>query len=167
MRSDIIRKGPDRAPARSMLRAVGVGDDDFKIPWVGIVNTWTEGMPCNFNLREVAADLKEGGKKAGLHTFEFGAPSVSDGISMGTIGMRGSLVSREVIADSIELVAQGYLYDGMVALGACDKTNPGGMMGLIRANVPGIALYGGTIAPGKLNGKNLTIVSVYEAVGQY
>lgn len=167
MRSDIIRKGPDRAPARSMLRAVGVGDDDFKIPWVGIVNTWTEGMPCNFNLREVAADLKEGGKKAGLHTFEFGAPAVSDGIAMGTIGMRGSLVSREVIADSIELVAQGYLYDGMVALGACDKTNPGGMMGLIRANVPSIALYGGTIAPGKLNGKNLTIVSVYEAVGQY
>jgi len=150
-----------------MLRAVGVGDDDFKIPWVGIVNTWTEGMPCNFNLREVAADLKEGGKKAGLHTFEFGAPAVSDGIAMGTIGMRGSLVSREVIADSIELVAQGYLYDGMVALGACDKTNPGGMMGLIRANVPSIALYGGTIAPGKLNGKNLTIVSVYEAVGQY
>lgn len=167
MRSDIIRKGPDRAPARSMLRAVGVGDDDFKIPWVGIVNTWTEGMPCNFNLREVATDLKEGGKKAGLHTFEFGAPAVSDGIAMGTIGMRGSLVSREVIADSIELVAQGYLYDGMVALGACDKTNPGGMMGLIRANVPSIALYGGTIAPGKLNGKNLTIVSVYEAVGQY
>jgi len=167
MRSDIIRKGPDRAPARSMLRAVGVGDDDFKIPWVGIVNTWTEGMPCNLNLRDIAADLKEGGKKAGLHTFEFGAPSISDGISMGTIGMRSSLISREVIADSIELVAQGYLYDGMVALGACDKTNPGGMMGLIRADVPGIALYGGTIAPGKLHGKNLTIVSVYEAVGQY
>ncbi|MCL6526909.1 MAG: dihydroxy-acid dehydratase [Thermaceae bacterium] len=167
MRSDIIRKGPDRAPARSMLRAVGVGDEDFQIPWVGIVNTWTEGMPCNLNLREVAADLKEGGKRVGLHTFEFGAPAIADGISMGTVGMRASLISREVIADSIELIAQGYLYDGMVALGACDKTNPGGMMGVIRADVPSVVLYGGTIAPGKLHGKNLTVVSMYEAVGQY
>jgi dihydroxy-acid dehydratase len=167
MRSDIIRKGPDRAPARSMLRAVGVSDDDFKIPWVGIVNTWTEGMPCNFNLRDIAAELKEGGKRVGLHTFEFGAPAISDGISMGTIGMRSSLVSREVIADSIELVAQGYLYDGMIALGACDKTNPGGMMGVIRADVPSLVLYGGTIAPGRLHDKNLTVVSMYEAVGQY
>lgn len=167
MRSDRIRKGPQQAPARGMLRAVGVGDEDFKIPWVGIVNTWTEGMPCNFHLRGIAADLKAFGKEAGLHSFEFGAPAISDGIAMGTPGMRSSLVSREVIADSIELVSQGYLYDGMVALGACDKTNPGGMMGVIRADVPSLVLYGGTIAPGKLNGKNLTLVSVYEGVGQH
>ena len=167
MRSDTIKKGPQQAPARAMLRAVGIGDEEFKIPWVGIVNTWTEGMPCNFHLRDLAADLKIGAKEAGLHTFEFGAPAISDGISMGTVGMRASLVSREVIADCIELIAQGYLYDGMVALVACDKTNPGGMMGVIRANVPSLVLYGGSIAPGYLNGKAQTVVSVFEAVGQY
>jgi dihydroxy-acid dehydratase len=150
-----------------MLRAVGVSDDDFKIPWVGIVNTWTEGMPCNFHLRELAEGLKEGAKEAGMHPFEFGAPAISDGISMGTPGMRASLISREVIADSIELIAQGYLYDGMVALVACDKTNPGGAMGVIRAGVPGLVLYGGSIAPGRLGDKKLTVVSVFEAVGQY
>lgn len=167
MRSDRIKQGPQQAPARSMLRAVGVTDDDFKIPWVGIVNTWTEGMPCNFHLRDLAADLKEGAKQAGLHSFEFGAPAISDGISMGTPGMRSSLISREVIADCVELVAQGYMYDGMVALVACDKTNPGGAMGVIRSGVPGLVLYGGSIAPGKLAGKNLTVVSVFEAVGQH
>ncbi|RIH85812.1 dihydroxy-acid dehydratase [Calidithermus roseus] len=167
MRSDRIKQGPQQAPARSMLRAVGVTDEDFKIPWVGIVNTWTEGMPCNFHLRDLAADLKIGAKEAGMHSFEFGAPAISDGISMGTPGMRSSLISREVIADSVELIAQGYLYDGMVALVACDKTNPGGAMGVIRSGVPGVVLYGGSIAPGKLGGKNLTVVSVFEAVGQY
>lgn len=167
MRSDRIKQGPQQAPARSMLRAVGVTDDDFKIPWVGIVNTWTEGMPCNFHLRDLAADLKEGAKQAGLHSFEFGAPAISDGISMGTPGMRSSLISREVIADCVELVAQGYMYDGMVALVACDKTNPGGAMGVIRSGVPGLVLYGGSIAPGKLAGKKLTVVSVFEAVGQH
>ncbi|MDX2005926.1 MAG: dihydroxy-acid dehydratase [Meiothermus sp.] len=167
MRSDIIKKGPQQSPARAMLRAVGIGDEEFKIPWVGIVNTWTEGMPCNFHLRDLAADLKIGAKQAGFQTFEFGAPAISDGISMGTIGMRSSLVSREVIADSIELISQGYLYDGMVALVACDKTNPGGMMGVIRADVPSLVLYGGSIAPGYLNGKAQTVVSVFEAVGQH
>ncbi len=167
MRSDIIKKGPQQAPARAMLRAVGIGDEEFKIPWVGIVNTWTEGMPCNFHLRDLAADLKLGAKEAGFQTFEFGAPAISDGISMGTVGMRASLISREVIADSIELIAQGYLYDGMVALVACDKTNPGAMMGVIRANVPSLVLYGGSIAPGILRGKKQTVVSVFEAVGQY
>ncbi|GIW34970.1 dihydroxy-acid dehydratase [Meiothermus sp.] len=167
MRSDIIKLGPQQAPARAMLRAVGIGDEEFKIPWVGIVNTWTEGMPCNYHLRDLAADLKIGAREAGFQTFEFGAPAISDGISMGTIGMRSSLVSREVIADAIELIAQGYLYDGMVALVACDKTNPGGMMGVIRANVPSLVLYGGSIAPGYLNGKAQTVVSVFEAVGQY
>jgi len=167
MRSDIIKKGPQQSPARAMLRAVGIGDEEFKIPWVGIINTWTEGMPCNYHLRDLAADLKIGAKAAGFQTFEFGAPAISDGISMGTIGMRASLVSREVIADSIELIAQGYLYDGMVALVACDKTNPGGMMGVIRADVPSLVLYGGSIAPGFLEGKAQTVVSVFEAVGQY
>ncbi|MER3481187.1 MAG: dihydroxy-acid dehydratase [Meiothermus sp.] len=167
MRSDLIKQGPQQAPARAMLRAVGVGDEDFQIPWVGIVNTWTEGMPCNFHLRDLAEGLKEGAKEAGLHAFEFGAPAISDGISMGTPGMRASLISREVIADSIELIAQGYLYDGMVALVACDKTNPGGAMGVIRADVPSLVLYGGSIAPGRLGGKNLTVVSVFEAVGQH
>ena len=167
MRSDTIKQGPQQAPARAMLRAVGIGDEEFKIPWVGIVNTWTEGMPCNFHLRELAADLKTAAKAAGFQTFEFGAPAISDGISMGTVGMRASLVSREVIADSIELIAQGYLYDGMVALAACDKTNPGAMMGVIRANVPSLVLYGGSIAPGILRGKKQTVVSVFEAVGQY
>jgi len=167
MRSDVIKQGPQQAPARAMLRAVGVTDDDFKIPWIGIVNTWTEGMPCNFHLRELAADLKVGAKEAGLHAFEFGAPAISDGISMGTIGMRASLISREVIADSIELIARGYLYDGMVALVACDKTNPGGMMGVIRADVPSLVLYGGSIAPGILRAKKQTVVSAFEAVGQY
>jgi dihydroxy-acid dehydratase len=167
MRSDRIKEGSQQAPARSMLRAIGIDDAEFKIPWVGIVNTWTEGMPCNFHLRDLAVDLKEGCKAAGIHSFEFGAPAISDGISMGTPGMRASLVSREVIADSVELVSQGYMYDGMVALVACDKTNPGGAMGLIRCGVPGLVLYGGSIAPGVLNGKNLTVVSVFEAVGQH
>jgi len=167
MRSDIIKKGPQRAPARAMLRAVGIGDKEFKLPWVGIVNTWTEGMPCNFHLRDLAKDLKIAAKEAGFQTFEFGAPAISDGISMGTVGMRASLVSREVIADSIELIAQGYLYDGMIALVACDKTNPGAMMGVIRANVPSLVLYGGSIAPGILRGQKQTVVSVFEAVGQY
>ena len=167
MRSDQIKQGVQQAPARSMLRAVGVKDEDFGRPWVGIVNTWTEGMPCNMHLRELAADLKRFGRELGLYTFEFGAPAIADGIAMGTPGMRASLVSREVIADSVELISHGYLYDGMVALGACDKTNPGGMMGLVRAGVPGIALYGGSIAPGRLGSRLLTIVSVFEAVGQY
>ncbi len=167
MRSDRIKEGSQQAPARSMLRAIGIDDSEFKIPWVGVVNTWTEGMPCNFHLRDLAVDLKEGCKAAGIHSFEFGAPAISDGISMGTPGMRASLVSREVIADSVELVSQGYMYDGMVALVACDKTNPGGAMGLIRCDVPGLVLYGGSIAPGVLNGKNLTVVSVFEAVGQH
>jgi dihydroxy-acid dehydratase len=167
MRSDRIKQGPQQAPARSMLRAVGLTDEDFKIPWVGIINTWTEGMPCNFHLRDLAIDLKEGCREAGIHPFEFGAPAISDGISMGTPGMRASLVSREVIADSVELVSAGYMYDGMVALVACDKTNPGGAMGLIRSGVPGLVLYGGSIAPGVLGQQKLTVVSVFEAVGQH
>jgi dihydroxy-acid dehydratase len=166
MRSDRIKKGLQQAPARSMLRAVGVGDEDFGRPFVGVVNTFTDGMPCNYHLRQLALDLKAGLKEAGVFPFEFGAPAISDGISMGTPGMRASLVSREVIADSVELVAQGYLYDGMAVLSACDKTIPGGAMGVIRSGVPGMVLYGGTIAPGEWRGRKLTIVEVFEAVGQ-
>ena len=166
MRSDQIKKGLKQAPARAMLRAVGVGDEDFGRPFVGVVNTFTDGMPCNFHLRELAQHLKAGLREAGLFPFEFGAPAISDGISMGTPGMRASLVSREVIADSVELVAQGYLYDGMVGLSACDKTIPGTAMGVIRSGVPGMVLYGGTIAPGEWQGRKLTIVEVFEAVGQ-
>lgn len=167
MRSDRIRKGPRQAPARAMLRAVGVTDEEFERPWVGLVNTFTDGMPCNMHLRELAVDLKAAASDAGLRSFEFGAPAISDGISMGTPGMRASLVSREVIADSVELVSHGYMYDGMIALVACDKTNPGGAMGLIRSGVPGVVLYGGSIAPGRLGEKLFTIVSVFEAVGQH
>ena len=166
MRSDRIKKGLQQAPARSMLRAVGVGDEDFERPFVGVINTFTDGMPCNLHLRELALDLKAGLREAGLVPFEFGAPAISDGISMGTPGMRASLVSREVIADSTELVAQGYLYDAMVGLPAGDKTIPGTAMGVIRSGVPGMVLYGGTIAPGIWNGRKLTIVEVFEAVGQ-
>lgn len=166
MRSDRIKKGLQQAPARAMLRAVGVGDEDFSRPFVGVVNTFTDGMPCNAHLRQLALDLKAGLKEAGVFPFEFGAPAISDGISMGTPGMRASLVSREVIADSVELVAQGYLYDGMAVLSACDKTIPGGAMGVIRSGVPGMVLYGGTIAPGVYGNRKLTIVSVFEAVGQ-
>ncbi len=166
MRSDRIKKGLQQAPARAMLRAVGVGDEDFARPFVGVVNTFTDGMPCNYHLRELALDLKAGLREAGVFPFEFGAPAISDGISMGTPGMRASLVSREVIADSIELIAQGYLYDGMAVLSACDKTIPGGAMGVIRSGVPGMVLYGGTIAPGIYGNRKLTIVEVFEAVGQ-
>jgi dihydroxy-acid dehydratase len=166
MRSDRIKKGLQQAPARAMLRAVGVGDEDFARPFVGVVNTFTDGMPCNYHLRELALNLKAGLREAGVFPFEFGAPAISDGISMGTPGMRASLISREVIADSIELIAQGYLYDGMAVLSACDKTIPGGAMGVIRSGVPGMVLYGGTIAPGLYGNRKLTIVEVFEAVGQ-
>nr|WP_237258992.1 dihydroxy-acid dehydratase [Thermus brockianus] len=148
MRSDRIKKGLQQAPARSMLRAVGVGDEDFQRPFVGVVNTFTDGMPCNFHLRTLALDLKAGLREAGLVPFEFGAPAISDGISMGTPGMRASLVSREVIADSVELIAQGYLYDGMVALSACDKTIPGGPWGSSEAASPAWSSTGAPSPPG-------------------
>ncbi len=167
MRSDLIKSGFPRAGARAMLRAVGLRDEDFGRPFVGIVNTWTDGMPCNMHLRELGEALKAGMREAGLVPFEFGAPAIADGIAMGTPGMRASLISREVIADAVELVAEGYLYDAMVVLVGCDKTIPGGAMGLIRSGVPGMVLYGGSIAPGLLGGRKLTIVEVYEAIGQF
>jgi dihydroxy-acid dehydratase len=167
MRSDLIKAGVPRAGARAMLRAVGVQDEDFRKPFVGVVNTWTDGMPCNVHLRDLAEELRAGMRDAGLVPFEFGAPAIADGISMGTPGMRASLISREVIADAVELVAQGYLYDALVILVGCDKTIPGGAMGLLRSGVPGMVLYGGSVAPGTWEARKLTIVEVYEAIGQF
>jgi dihydroxy-acid dehydratase len=163
--SRIITNGRDRAPARAMLKGIGFTDEDLARPIVGIANTWIETMPCNFNLRELAVKVKQGVRAAGGTPMEFNTVSVSDGVTMGTEGMKASLVSREVIADSIELVGRGYLFDAMVALVGCDKTIPGAAMALIRLNIPSIVLYGGSIAPGKFQGRDVTILDVFEAVG--
>jgi dihydroxy-acid dehydratase len=163
--SRTITNGRDRAPARAMLKGIGFTDEDLARPIVGIANTWIETMPCNFHLRELAVHVKRGIRAAGGTPMEFNTISVSDGVTMGTEGMKASLVSREVIADSIELVGRGYMFDAMVALVGCDKTLPGAAMALIRLNIPGIALYGGSIAPGKFHGRDVTILDVFEAVG--
>jgi dihydroxy-acid dehydratase len=163
--SRIITDGRDRAPARAMLKGIGFTDEDLARPIIGIANTWIETMPCNFNLRELAVKVKEGIRAAGGTPMEFNTVSVSDGVTMGTEGMKASLVSREVIADSIELVGRGYLFDAMVALVGCDKTIPGAAMALIRLNIPSIVLYGGSIAPGRFQGRDVTILDVFEAVG--
>ena len=166
-RSHTITDGRDRAPARSMLKAIGFTDDDLARPIVGIANTWIETMPCNFNLRELAAKVKEGVRAAGGTPMEFNTIAVSDGITMGTEGMKASLVSREIIADSIELTTRGYLFDAVIALVACDKTIPGGAMALARLDIPSVLLYGGSIMPGKFQGRDVTIQDVFEAVGQH
>jgi dihydroxy-acid dehydratase len=163
--SRIITNGRDRAPARAMLKGIGFTDADLARPIVGIANTWIETMPCNFNLRELAVKVKEGVRAAGGTPMEFNTVAISDGVTMGTEGMKASLVSREVIADSIELVGRGHMFDAMVALVGCDKTIPGAAMALIRLNVPGIVLYGGSIAPGRFQGRDVTILDVFEAVG--
>jgi len=165
LQSHTITQGRDRAPARSMLKAIGFTDEDLAKPIIGIANTWIETMPCNYNLRELAVKVKEGIRAAGGTPMEFNTIAISDGVTMGTEGMKASLVSREVIADSIELLVRGHMFDGIVALVACDKTIPGAAMALLRLNVPGVVLYGGTIMPGKLNGRDLTIMDVFEAVG--
>jgi dihydroxy-acid dehydratase len=165
--SGTITDGPSRAPARAMLKAVGFSDDDLARPLVGVANTWTEIGPCNFHLRRLAAEVKEGIRQAGGTPLEFNTVSISDGITMGTEGMRASLISREIIADSIELVARGNLLDGVVVLVGCDKTIPGGIMALARLNLPGLVLYGGSIDPGHCDGKDLTIQDVFEAVGAH
>lgn len=167
MRSELITHGIERAPARAMLRAVGFTDEDFEKPIVAIANTWTDAMPCNYHLRELAQHLREGIREAGGVPVEFNTVAVNDGISMGTQAMKASLISREVIADSIELMAHGYQFDAVVALVSCDKTIPGGAMGVIRSGVPAMVLYGGSIAPGQWGGRELTIVEVFEAVGAY
>ncbi|MEK6600869.1 MAG: dihydroxy-acid dehydratase [Candidatus Binatota bacterium] len=166
-RSGVITDGPDRAPARAMLKAAGFKDEELSRPIVGVANTWIEIGPCNLHLRRLAAKVKEGIRAAGGTPMEFNTVSISDGISMGAEGMKCSLVSREVIADSIELVARGNHFDALVCISGCDKTNPGVVMALARLNIPGLVLYGGSIAPGNLAGRDLTIQDVFEAVGAY
>jgi dihydroxy-acid dehydratase len=165
MRSDLLKKGPSRAPARAMLKGAGYTDADLEKPFIGVANTWTEVTPCNVHLRALAEKVKEGIRQAGGTPVEFNTIAVSDGITMGTDGMRASLVSREVIADSIELFALGHLLDGIIALSGCDKTIPGTVMALARADVPSLMLYGGSIAPGRFDGRDVTIQDVFEAVG--
>ncbi|HEX9662282.1 MAG TPA: dihydroxy-acid dehydratase, partial [Candidatus Binatia bacterium] len=166
-RSGVITDGPDRAPTRAMLKAAGFTDEDLARPIIGVANTWIEIGPCNLHLRRLAVKVKEGIRAAGATPMEFNTVSISDGISMGVEGMKCSLISREVIADSIELVARGNHFDGLICLSGCDKTNPGVVMALARLDIPGLALYGGSIAPGHLDDKDLTIQDVFEAVGAY
>ena len=167
LNSAALTQGPSRAGARAMLKAVGFTDQDLKRPLIGVANTWIEIGPCNYHLRELAAWVKQGIRSAGGTPMEFNTVSISDGITMGTEGMKMSLVSREVIADSIELVARGNQFDGIVALVGCDKTIPGAIMALARLNIPGLVLYGGSIAPGSFHGHDVTIQDVYEAVGAH
>ena len=167
LNSRAILQGPNRAGARAMMKAVGFTDEDLQKPIIGIANTWIEVMPCNYHLDKLADRVKEGVRAAGGTPIEFNTISVSDGISMGTEGMKASLISREVIADSIELVVRGHLFDGVVALSGCDKTIPGTVMALQRLNLPSVMLYGGTIAPGKWRGRDVTIQDVYECIGAF
>jgi dihydroxy-acid dehydratase len=166
-RSHTLVDGANRSPARAMLRASGLGDGDFKKPLIGVANTWIEIGPCNYHLRELAKHVKDGIRAAGAVPLEFNTVSISDGITMGTEGMRTSLISREVIADSIELVTRGNLFDALIVLVGCDKTIPAGIMALARLNIPGLILYGGSIAPGQFEGHSVTIQDVFEAVGTY
>jgi dihydroxy-acid dehydratase len=166
-RSAALTDGPERAPARAMLKAVGFDDDDLARPLVGVSTTWIETMPCNLNQRHLARHVKAGIRAAGGTPLEFNTIAVSDGVSMGTEGMRASLVSREVIADSIELVARGHLFDGLVCLVGCDKTIPAAVMALARLDLPGLVLYNGSIAPGRADGRDVTIQDVFEAVGAH
>jgi dihydroxy-acid dehydratase len=166
-RSSVLTDGAHRAPARAMLRAAGLKDEDFTKPLIGIANTWIEIGPCNYHLRELAVHVRDGIRAAGGTPLEFNTVSISDGITMGTEGMRASLISREVIADSIELVTRGNLLDGLIVLVGCDKTIPGGAMALARLNIPGLILYGGSIAPGQYEGHSVTIQDVFEAVGAH
>ncbi len=165
LQSYTITQGKDRAGARSMLKAIGFTDEDLAKPIIGVANTWIETMPCNFNLRDLAVKVKEGIRAAGGTPMEFNTIAISDGVTMGTEGMKASLISREVIADSIELLVRGHMFDGIVALVACDKTTPGAAMALLRTNVPGVILYGGSIMPGRYKGKDISIQDVYEAIG--
>jgi dihydroxy-acid dehydratase len=167
-----LTEGPSRAAARSYLRAVGFSKEDLHKPIIGVANTWTEIGPCNFHLREVAAAVKQGIREAGGTPMEFNTITIHDGITMGTQGMKASLVSREVIADSIELVARGNLFDGIVCIAGCDKNMPGTIMAMARLDIPGIMLYGGSIAPGHLkqpdgSSKDITILNVFEAIGSH
>ncbi len=166
-RSRALTEGPERAPARAYLKGIGFDDEAMARPIIGVASTWTETMPCNFHLRALAAKVKEGIREAGGTPMEFNTIAISDGITMGTSGMKTSLVSREVIADSIELVGRGHLFDAVIALAGCDKTIPGTVMALARLNVPAVMLYGGSIPPGTYKGADVTIQDVFEAVGAH
>jgi dihydroxy-acid dehydratase len=166
-RSSAVFDGPDRAHARAYMKGIGFDDDALSRPTIGVANTWIEAMPCNFHLRGLAAHIKEGVRAAGGTPMEFNTIAISDGITMGTKGMKTSLVSREVIADSIELTARGYQFDAVIGLSACDKTIPGCVMALIRLDVPAAMLYGGSIAPGHWHGHDVTILDVFEAIGAH
>ena len=165
--SGIISEGLDRAPARAMLKGIGFTEEDMHKPFIGIANTWIETMPCNFNLRELAAKVKEGVRAAGGTPFEFNTIAISDGVTMGTEGMKTSLISREIIADSVELTARGYCFDGLVCLTGCDKTIPGTVMAMARLNRPSVMIYGGSIMPGRFQGRDVTIQDVFEGVGSF
>ena len=165
--SAALLRGFERAPARAMLKAVGFDDEELSRPLVGVANTWIEVMPCNIHLRDLADYVKEGIRAAGGTPVEFNTIAVSDGVSMGTEGMKASLVSREVVADSIELVVRGHLFDAVIALAGCDKTIPGTAMALARLDLPSLVLYGGSIAPGSFHGRDVTIQDVFEAVGAH
>jgi dihydroxy-acid dehydratase len=166
-RSAAVFDGPDRAAARAYMKGIGFGDDALSRPTVAIANTWTEAMPCNYGLRGLAEHIKEGVRAAGGTPMEFNTVAVSDGITMGTKGMKASLISREVIADSIELMCRGYQFDAVVCLAACDKTIPGAVMAMARLDIPGVLLYGGSIAPGQWKGKDVTILDLFEAIGAH
>ncbi len=166
-KSRAILEGRDRAGARAMLKAIGFGDEDLERPIVGVAHTWIETMPCNFNQRRLAERVKEGIRQAGGTPMELNTISISDGVTMGTEGMKTSLISREVIADSIELVGRGHMFDAIVCLVGCDKTIPAGAMALLRLDVPGFVVYGGSIAPGRFHERDVTIQDVYEAIGAY
>ena len=167
MKSDQIKKGPERAPARSMLRATGLGDREIRQPMIAVVNTWSDVTPCNIHLRELGEHLKAGIREAGGTPFEFGGIVVTDGISMGSEGMKCSLMSRDLIADSIELVTRGHCLDGVVVLVGCDKTIPAAAMALARLDLPGLVVYGGSIMPGRHKGIPITIQDVFQAVGAH
>src|ERR1700731_1196809 len=167
-----LTEGPNRAAARSYLRGVGFTKEDLHKPIIGIANTWTEIGPCNYHLRDVAEAVKEGVRAAGGTALECNTGTISDGITMGTEGMKASLISRELIADSIELVARGNSFDGLVCIAGCDKNMPAAIMALARLDIPGLMLYGGSIAPGHLpqpdgSSKDITILNVFEAIGSH
>ncbi|MEA2272826.1 MAG: dihydroxy-acid dehydratase, partial [Solirubrobacteraceae bacterium] len=166
-RSRALTEGPERAPARAYLKGIGYDDEALAKPLVAVASTWIETMPCNFHLRALAAKVKEGVRAAGGTPMELNTIAISDGITMGTPGMKTSLVSREVIADSIELVVRGHLFDAVIALSGCDKTIPGTVMAIARLDVPAVMLYGGSIAPGRFRGQDVTIQEVFEAVGAH
>src|SRR5581483_4119769 len=166
-RSRALTDGPERAPARAYLKGIGYDDEALSKPIVAIANTWIETMPCNFHLRALGAKVKEGIRAAGGTPMELNTIAISDGITMGTPGMRASLASREVIADSIELVVDAHMFDAVIAISGCDKTIPATVMALCRLDVPSVMLYGGSILPGHLNGEQVTIQEVFEAVGAH